>query len=722
MKRLMLAMMALVVLLASCSKEEAPGQINGEESLVTFNLSTDQLATKAVGDGTTAQKLYYAVYQDNTTIIENISKMDGSVGINLSANVSIPLLNGEKYSIVFFAAKEDVVSSGTTTPTKVCHLDWEKKTMTYNPSLANQESYDVFYAFVPEFTVTGNKQETIKLTRPFAQLNIGTKAGDLAELTKYYGNVDNSADKFVLSKVLVKSLKNTLSLENGTLSGTEADVTYDFSDINVLCDNHYSTVANAKEEFPVAGYEYLAMNYVLASAEKQLVNIEFTIDRAAKNQPIVKGFENIPVQRNYQTNIYGDLYASTFEYKVDITPDFAGQYQTLSGVWTLTEDTELKETLVVMDKAVIDLNGYTFKYSGSNDIMARVWDGGELTFYGDKPGSSLQSTGYIASANVGGTINVVSGEYTTLDDVTCFQTNGGNLNIKGGVFEAKLQYGNKYWTINRVSNSGEISITGGTFINFDPSANQVDNPTANFVASGYKSLEVAQGIFVIVEESSTTDNIKMASDMTMNVSLNVKDLDGGNNTLFTSAQKSVVNKGGSIKNLAIDAKGQKAVTASGAQVSVRAMWFENTTGDILIENVKVQGTGYAFNTGSNIKEGSILTVKNSSFENWMSHNGFASASYEGCQFNVGNYFEAGSEFNGGFRPYINTVFTNCEFEQGFKIDAYYVLNEGSSNEKVYAPTLKFVNCKINGVLLTSSNISGLLFTDDSGKPYNVEVQ
>lgn len=719
MKKLFLTMLAAVTLLASCSKEETPGQTNGEESIVTFSLSTSDLTTKAVGDGTTAKTLYYAVYhegQQQVTIIDKVSDVDGvnAFADGLTHEVPIQLLNGETYSIIFWAD----AGPGKT----ACEVNWTDKKMTFTPAVANAEAYDAFYAYVKPFTVTGSKNETVKLYRPFAQISIGTTDGDLTELAKYYGLSDGA---YKYSQIKVSSTYNTLDLVAGTVStesNTQSTLAYGYSDFTSALQN---------ENFPVSGYEFLSMNYVLVPSDKELIEVEFEIATDEQGTNSVKRvFSNVPVQRNYRTNVYGDLYASTFNYEVEITPSFEEEYQVLSGVVTLNADTEWKETMVVLDNAVIDLNGHKLTYSGEDYLMARVQDGATLTFYGDKPGSALVSTGYIASANQGGTINVISGNYTTTEDVTCFQTNGGTLNIVGGVFEALQSYNGKYWTINRVSNKGTVTISGGTFIKFNPANNLVDNPTANFVKDGYMSLEISTDVFVIVKEGSTKSEVTLASDLNLFSSLTVATLDGGNNTLKSTAQKAVVSNGGSIKNVTLnggadyakDKDGNYLLNSSGGKLSTRAIWLEKATSDVVIENVTVRDAGYAFNTGSGIGDNLKLTVSNSTFENWMSYDGFASASFSNCNFEVGSYFEQGSEFNGGMRPYVETLFENCNFESGFKVDSYCVVNEGKSNEREVNPKLTFKNCKYNGVLLTSNNISELLFADDQGTSNNVIVQ
>lgn len=751
MKKLFLTMLAAVMLLASCSKEETPGQPNGEESIVTFSLSTSDLQTKA-GEGTKAKTLYYAVYhetQEGEVIVDNVSEKSGieKFAKGLSDNVEIPLLNGEKYSIIFWA---DAGGQDT-----ACEIDWTNKTMTYSPKNANQETYDAFYAYVAPFTVTGPNTESVKMYRPFAQLNIGTTDGDLAELEEYNGLASVT---YKCSKMEISTVYNTLNLANGEVSASgSGESSYSYTDFSGL----------SAESFSVSGYEYLSMNYVLVGAEKSLTNVTMTIATDINGaNAVARTFDNVPVQRNYRTNIYGDLYASTMTYDVLIEPAWkTGDFYVMSGIVTLSENLNIDKPILVNSNTTLDLAGFnitntsTYAVDGNGDpIVGEATDchaivvrDGTLNIKGDGTVSAMAGSMYdMAIWALGGTTNIYGGKYTNKgiadngSDVI-YAKNDAVVNIYGGVFEAgnvnKESFADKtngvYAALNlNGSATGSINVYGGTFINFDPANPGTEFDTwkeshpNGFVADGYMSLVISDGVFVIVKDGSTTDEITMASDMNLFSSLKVKSLDGGNNTLKSTAQRGVVSNGGSIKNVTLnggadyakDKDGNYVLNASGKKLSTRVIWLENVTEDVIIENVTVRDAGYAFNTGSGIGDNLKLTVSNSTFENWMSYDGFASASFSNCNFEVGSYFEQGSEFNGGMRPYVETLFENCNFESGFKVDSYCVVNEGKSNERVVNPKLTFKNCKINGELLTSSNISNLLFAEEEGTSNSVIVQ
>ena len=107
-------------------------------------------------------------------------------------------------------------------------------------------------------------------------------------------------------KLTVKSAK-TLNLFDGTVAD-EKTYTYDYAGLPT-------------EAYPVAGYEYMTMNYVLVAKEKHLVDVEMDyLSKENKNYHVVYG--NVPVQRNYRTNIYGNLLTDQTGVIVEIKPAF----------------------------------------------------------------------------------------------------------------------------------------------------------------------------------------------------------------------------------------------------------------------------------------------------------------------------------------------------------------------------------------------------------------
>ena len=263
----------------------------GKTSTVSFSVGTPEIATRAYSDGATATKLQYAVYNAAGEELTDLTVTNGE--IHGSTTVNLQLTTGNTYSVIFWAAAEDAPYS----------VDFGTKTMTvdYNGAVSNAENRDAFFKY-HTFTVKGAQTETIELKRPFAQLNIGTADYAASESAGYVPTQ---------SAVVVKNVYNTLNLATGVV---ENEVEANFALANIKKD----------ETFPVNGYEYLAMNYLLVSADKTVVDVEFTYTDGSNAKTRTVG--SVPVQRNYRTNIYGKLLTSDVDINVEIKPGYDGEF------------------------------------------------------------------------------------------------------------------------------------------------------------------------------------------------------------------------------------------------------------------------------------------------------------------------------------------------------------------------------------------------------------
>ena len=417
----------------SCENELDLGTNAGENAQVTFSVGTPEIATRAYSDGQTATVLQYAVYDAEGNELTDLRVTDAE--IHGSTTVNLQLTTGNTYSVIFWAAAKDAPYT----------VDFAAKTMTvdYNKAVSNDETRDAFYKY-HTFTVKGAQTETIELKRPFAQLNIGT--ADYAASTSAGYTPVNSA-------VTVKSIYNTLNLWDGEVSG-ETEVTYD-----------YAAIAK-NEAFPVAGYEYLAMNYLLVAADKALVDVEFAYTETDATAAKTRTVGSVPVQRNYRTNIYGNLLTSDVDINVEIKPEYdepaydaSLQYAVENGgEVTLSQDVVLENPLKVKagKVVVIDLNGYiisgTDKNTAGNYYL--IDNRGTLTI---KDNSAAKS-GAI-------TLTAESNREWNASSVVVANNPGGKLVIDGGTIE-HLGGSDMAYAIDNLTNGkgtyAETVINGGT--------------------------------------------------------------------------------------------------------------------------------------------------------------------------------------------------------------------------------------------------------------------
>lgn len=527
MKKLFLSMLAAVTLFASCSEDEVVSQSNEETSAMTFTVSTSEIASRALGDGTAATQLYYAVYDEtNQTaeMVESISKTEESDPINSSTNVTLSLLNGHTYSIIFWA------ESGK----GMCTVDWENKTISLKETLAsNQENYDAFYAYVAPFKVTSSKTEAVKMYRPFAQMNIGTTSKDLAGLATYYGS-----GTITKSQLKVKTY-TSMDLTTGEASDKK-ELTYKYA------------AFDTKEDFPITGYQYLSMNYLLVNNEKELVDV--TLELSDDTETVAsKTFTSVPVQRNYRTNIYGQLFTSQTDWSVELLPEFEGAYTVLSGHVTLQKDMIIDKPLVVTSgDVVLDLNGKSITTTNGSDAI--IVKEGTLTIKGEGSVTTEDNTaGYAVTANgSNAVVNIYGGTYTIgLDNVETYGTiacnsavytqNGGKANIYGGIYQVSTKQtapdpvSKTRFLINENDNNrNTITIYGGTYVEFNPANNVAEGIGTNFLAEGYSSALVGENSWIVAKGTAVAtadalsnalannDEVSLVADVTLSSPLNIK--------------------------------------------------------------------------------------------------------------------------------------------------------------------------------------------------------
>lgn len=230
---------------------------------------------------------------------------------------------------------------------------------------------------------------------------------------------------------------------------------------------------------------------------------------------------------------------------------------------------------------------------------------------------------------------------------------------------------------------GDVYCTGGETANIEWA-----DSSSEIVVAGQTEIKNAL--------NGAVETITLASNLTMTEPLSITDgetIKGNGKTLESNVARMVTIASGKIEDLIIDGKNTK----SALNETKRGIYNNDkyATGDITIDNVTVKGVGYAMNMYGTA--GTKLIVNNSSLTGWTSTTGFDSASFTNCHFGIGSYYEA-PVHNGNLKPYHSVVLTNCTFDKGFCLDF----------EQIGTGTITLINCKVNGVVITSSNIKSLL--------------
>ena len=489
MKRYLLStftIAAAALLVTSCNDEMDNGLKTGDEGTVTFTAQLpSEMGTRAFADGLTAKHLQYTVYEagqstplkvfgDETTVVGE-AEMN-----NLKQTVSLKLTTGKTYDVIFWAADNSAKKPYTFDPLT------QTVKITYTNVYSNNDICDAFFK-KETITVSGNQNVDVKLTRPFAQVNIGTDDFDAATIAGLN-----------LTQTQVKATAgDILNLATGKMEGTEATRTFKMKAIPTADDG----------AFPVAGYKYLLMAYIPISDTKETVDMTFGYN----GKSTFRSFTNVPLQRNYRTNIYGSLLTNSVDFNVVIEPAFSGEFAhevvsastfaALKAAVANGQSVDAEKTLVLSGGQSETLNLGDLSISNKNDI----WSDSDWSLLSVRENSSLTITSgaYIAKANDCYAVDVQDGGHLVIEDghfngnIHAVYVLEGVAEIKGGTFEVQQKYPDaekadefvlNCYDANRENGTAKIIVTGGTFIGFNPGDCKAEGNGTNFVAPGYASI------------------------------------------------------------------------------------------------------------------------------------------------------------------------------------------------------------------------------------------
>lgn len=730
-KKILFGMFAAAGLLAtSCSDDELSNSLTSDDYVnASFAIETPEgILTRAIGDGAQADKVACAIFYNGSELAELRETVDVS---GKKATYNVRLAKGQKYQAVFFAYNSTANAYDLTSMEAISVKD--------NQS-SNAENRDAFTASVEVTTANTNTNinQDVTLYRPFAQLNIGTTAQDIDDAKAAGIEVDQTS-------VTVSNVYTTFNAVEDKVEGEPIEVTYNLANIPT---EELKVTVNGKEK----EYTYLALNYLLVgdkNAEKSLTDVEFTFkSKSGSNNTAT--FENVPVQRNYRTNIIGALLTNPAQFNIVIDSDF-DEPDYVYEVWDgktvttpeVTADAVLIKTAsdwaglgnvnttgkVIKLAANIDFGGYTVKGRG---LGASGFDGQGYTmqnlvltpggsnysnglFQGDAT-TSATSVKNVTIKNVksycsdpkNGYAGVVFGDVQNGITITLENVHVVNADVKGvrsvgglvGFVASPTTLNVKNCSVegSKISNypvenrSGFVAgLVGRPVGTVDATGCTVSNTTIDgYYASGpgESSIAAAIGDKDNTGVTVTNTNVTKTSLDVVAVVTSVEEL-----STAISDGKSVILLGEGTYTLPASAKG-KTLTFVG-------------TGDAsktVIKAVKgsVNGGDYALSGSTALFENLSITLGDGN-ENY---NGFAhcTATYKNCI------------INNVLTLYGTSVFENCTFN--VKGDAYNVWTWGQN--------ATFTNCTFNcdgksmlvyGYGTSTITVDGCTFNDNGTTDY-----
>ena len=361
---------AVIFSAVSCAKEDISSSIGGGEVEVTFTANLADMGTRAYGEANNVDVVYLGIYDQNGFYLDELTNDDGYPVDKVSHTASIPvvLLKDKTYDLVFWAQSSKA-------PANCYSMNWtaRKMTVTYG-SISQDDKRDAFFLVDNEFVAGDEKNPEFHLYRPFAQLNAGLSADEVTKIGK--NGVDVSK---IMSQVKVKNVANVLNLVDEADDNVATDVEGEVEAV-------FTIAAKPEEALKVSDvdYEYLSMNYLLVN-KKQNVTAEY-IFTDFDGTTYKRKYDNVPLQRNYRTNIVGNLLSSEYDFNVVIVPGFnepANNYvTTIEDLQLILDNAKANEVTKVVLGAdmkgdvmahqkvdtdiIIDGNGY--KYDGTIKI------------------------------------------------------------------------------------------------------------------------------------------------------------------------------------------------------------------------------------------------------------------------------------------------------------------------------------------------------------------
>ena len=488
---------AAVMLLASCQRDELQGgSISGEEVSVSIS-ATMPIDGGAVvksndepGNASEVNRCIMGVYLNDDGMSQPepmgdkvVVRVDGTT--HKAEFGDLQLVSGHKYLLVFWADNATEDSDNGFEDNHYNTADFPEVTFkeggTYR---SNDDTRDAFFASYP-IEVNGPSSHDINLHRPFGQLNITTN--DYRTVAEDFASLLPTQVKIDFSGIYIPT---GIDLLTGELTEDDKESSLVSGPVDIA-DVSYPIAADGCRQL---SFDYIFAPYEEEGEEQQLVLNEFKMHFQNGGQETISAytFQNIPVRRNYRTNVSGNLLTDRTGIDVEVVPDFnepaieINTEEELVDVLTNGGDAVLTGDITVSaqtlsltegETASLDLDGHTITF---NAVMTA--ENASVTF----------TDGTIVTQN--------------LDDVTydAFEVgNNGSLTLDGITFESNgCGVG-----IGKMISNGSITVRNSTM------------NVAVYAVATNASLPYSKNVKIVLENSTFTGSdpvlVNIPADVTI---------------------------------------------------------------------------------------------------------------------------------------------------------------------------------------------------------------
>ncbi len=421
----------------ACSQTDELQEVTGgEEVVTTLSLELEELGTRLAGDSGMIDKVAWGIYDQKGNFLAPHSSDTKGVAdfTGGKAEIEVRLFTGKVYDLVFFA-----YCSANNAYT----IDWQARQLNVNyADNANLEARDAFFHIENGFVAGPNKTFTLK--RPFAQLNAGQSMAD-------YDNMQLTSN-CIIKSMLTTEAYAAMDLKTGDVVGEKVEVVLAMNDVIDLNGDGANDHLLVGKEPNVTEYKHLSMNYLLVD-DKELVDVKLNL-LGNEGTNFEREYFNVPLQRNYRTNILGSLISEPSVFTILIDAEFDGDHvaavdpetSALEGILAPLYNQETAHVALQQNVTWTTgaSHGSTPLVPADSPLMELVIEGTNITR------ESVQPTIYFIGEGVG----------------AVRAANGGKIifrNVK--IVDLSESYNENAWELGYLEMAGNLEFENCTFVN-----------------------------------------------------------------------------------------------------------------------------------------------------------------------------------------------------------------------------------------------------------------
>ena len=378
-----------------------------------------------------------------------------------------------------------------------------------------------------------------------------------------------------------------------------------------------------------------------------------------------------------------NLYDKDAQYPTDA--DALQNALTVGGNIVLAGNADPSVAIVATKTATINANGKTIANTGDVwDVAPNSWslisarENADLTITGNGTFKAKENDCYAVDVQDGAAVTIENG--TFIGNIHAVYVNKGTANIKGGFYSVQQKYpdaskANEFvlncLDANYKNGSAKIIVTGGTFVNFDPSNCKAEGEGTNFVATGYKVVSEAHGAdtWYTVVPNTVSDQTELNNAINGATGAVGVQLPAGTYTLPSLKDKDVTIIG--TKGTVIDMEGKINNNATSVAFEGVTVKFANETykgfqhtGKLTYKDCTITGQQFLYANDVEFISCTFEQDSSDAYNVWTY--GAGNVLFKDCTFNC-----AGKSvliYNEGSLASQNVEFQNCKFKASAPVD------------------------------------------------------